>query len=148
MLLEAIGLWVDEIDRDALRVADGTGSPWTRLHAVLAGMATRIGARETNWAMWIDFSSAAAKDPELRGAATRSLDRWRTALVDLVREGERDGVLDPVMEAEAVAEVLMALFDGIALQVFTADSDVSGAELEARVLGTARALLRPVDPRP
>ena len=148
MLVEAIDLWVDEIDGDALRMATSDGPPWRRLHAMLARMATGIGTRQASWAMWIDFSSTAARDPELRGAATRSLDRWRRTLVDLVVEGQRDGSLQPALTPEVAADVLMALFDGIALQVFTAGSDVSGAEVEDRVVGTARALLRPVDPQP
>ena len=55
-------------------------------------------------------------------------------------------VFAPVLPAADAAEVLGALFDGMALQVYSLDSDASGSELIDRLILTAEALLRPARP--
>jgi hypothetical protein len=93
--------------------------------------------------MVLDFTGEALKDPELRRSAARSQQRWLGGFEQTIREGIDSGVFVPVVEAEEAAAILSGLLDGLALQVFAMDSDVSGAEATAWLLDTARVLLRP-----
>lgn len=143
MLLEALQTWIDETDAQVEVLRTGQGDPWERLQVLLVYLGTRLGERVDSWRMWLDFLGAALRDPELRGSGRRSNMRWITAIADVVREGEAAGVFEPVAPAEEVADVLGALFDGIALQIYALDSDASGSELVDRLIHTAEALLRP-----
>ncbi len=143
LLGEALQVWTDEMDAmiDALRF--GEGDAWQRLQALLTTNCTRLGQRTDSWHMWLDFTGAAIKDRELRGTSSRSMRHWREGIAAAVREGAAAGVLEPVLPAEDVADVLTALLDGTALQIYAMDSDVSGAEITERTMLVARALLRP-----
>lgn len=146
MLLEALQTWIDETDEQVEVLRTGQGDPWERLQVLLVYLGTRLGERVDSWRMWLDFLGAALRDPELRGSGRRSNLRWGEAIAEVMREGEASGVLDPVLPAEEAADVLGALFDGIALQVYALDSDASGSELVDRLIHTAEALLRPTRP--
>ena len=143
MLLEALQTWIDETDAQVEVLRTGQGDPWERLQVLLVYLGTRLGERVDSWRMWLDFLGAALLDPELRGSGRRSNLRWITAIADVMREGAEAGVFDPVLPPEEAADVLGALFDGIALQVYALDSDASGSELVDRLIHTAEALLRP-----
>ncbi len=146
MLLEALQSWIDETDAEVKVLRTGQGDPWERLQMLLVYLGTRLGERVDSWRMWLDFLGAALRDPELRGSGRRSNLRWITSMAEVVREGEEAGVFEPVLPAEEVADVLGALFDGIALQIYSLDSDASGSELVERLIRTAEALLRPRTP--
>lgn len=143
MLLEALQTWIDETDAQVEVLRTGQGDPWERLQVLLVYLGTRLGERVDSWRMWLDFLGAALRDPELRGSGRRSNLRWDAAIADVVREGEAAGTFAPVLSAEDAADVLSALFDGIALKVYALDSDASGSELVDRLIQTAEALLRP-----
>ena len=143
MLLEALQAWIDEMDAQVEVLRVGDGDAWQRLQVLLIYLGTRLGERVDSWRMWLDFLGAALRDPELRGSTSRSNVLWGEAIAGVVREGEEDGVFAPVLSADDVAEVLGALLDGTALQVFALDSDASGSELIDRLIQTAEALLRP-----
>ena len=89
-----------------------------------------------------DFAGAALKDRELRRSASRSQQRWEDAFSDTIAEGVDAGLFDPVVPADEVAGILSALLDGLGLQVFAMESDMSGAEATARLIDSARVLLR------
>ena len=93
--------------------------------------------------MWLDFTGAALKDRELRGTTYRSMLRWREQIADTIREGEQLGEFAPALSPEDIADVLSGVLDGMALQVFAMDSDISGAEVCERVITVAKRLLLP-----
>ncbi len=146
MLLEALQTWIDETDEQVEVLRTGRGDPWERLQVLLVYLGTRLGERVDSWRMWLDFLGAALRDPELRGSGRRSNLRWGEAITEVIREGEASGVFDPVLPTDEAADVLGALFDGIALQVYALESDASGSELVDRLIHTAEALLRPTRP--
>jgi len=143
MLTEALQLWIDQIDQQIEMLHEGEGDAWQRLQQLLAFNCTRLGERTESWRMWLDFTGAAIKDRELRGSTTRSRLRWREGIAEAIRDGADGGVFNPVLPPEDIADVLAALLDGTALQIFAMDSDVSGAEISERVMGVAHSLLRP-----
>ena len=143
MLSEALAQWVDEVDAQLLVLREGPADPWTRLEAILAYVGGRIGERSETWRMWLDFVGAALKDEDLRRSAARSQQRWQEAFAVTIREGIDTGAFDPVVSADEAGGILSSLLDGLGLQVFAMASDISGAEATARLVDTARELVRP-----
>lgn len=144
MLTEALEHWLDDDTDAAVEALRGSeGDAWTRLEQHLRASCERLGRRTETWLMWLDFTGAAIKDRELRGSTSRSLVRWREAIASNIREGVDEGTFNPVLPAADVAEILTAVLDGTALQIYAMDSDVSGAEISERTLLVARRLLRP-----
>ncbi len=143
MLSEALEQWVDEVDAQLVILRAGDGDAWARLQGILAYVGTRIGERNPSWNMWLDFAGEALKDPELRRSASRSQQRWEAAFADTIRHGVDAGVFTPLVSAAEAASVLSALLDGLGLQVFAMESDISGHEATQLLLDTARVLLHP-----
>jgi AcrR family transcriptional regulator len=143
MLSEAMDQWVDEIDAQLLVLRTRDADPWTRLEGILVYAGTRIGERNEAWRMWLDFAGAALKDAELSRSGARSQQRWEDAFADLIREGIDAEAFDPGLPAEDAASILSALLDGLGLQVFALESDISGEEATRRLVGAARSMLRP-----
>lgn len=144
MLTEALEHWLDDDTEAAVEsLRTGEGDAWARLEQHLRASCERLGRRAETWLMWLDFAGAAIKDRELRGSTSRSMVRWREAIASIIREGVAEGTFDPVLPPADVAEILTAVLDGTALQVYAMDSDVSGAEISGRTLLVARSLLRP-----
>lgn len=143
MLAEALEQWIDEIDEQLVVLRSGAGDAWERLHLLLVYVGTRIGERNPSWKMWLDFTGEALKDRELQRAASRSQQRWFSSFADTIREGADAGVLEPALPGDEIAGILSSLMDGLGLQVFAMESDISGAEVTDRLVDTARMLLRP-----
>lgn len=143
MLSEALVQWIKDIDEQVEILKQGPGTPWSRLEALLTYTSIRIGERHDSWRMWLDFTGAALKDRELRGTTYRSMLRWREQIAETIREGEQLGEFVPALSPEDIADVLSGVLDGMALQVFAMDSDVSGAEVCQRVVTVAERLLLP-----
>ena len=145
MLSEALVQWIEDVDEQVKILKQGSGTPWFRLEALLTYTSIRIGERHDSWRMWLDFTGAALKDRELRGTAYRSMLRWREQIAETIREGEQLGKFEPALSPEEIADVLSGVLDGMALQVFAMDSDLSGAEVCHSVITVAKRLLLPTD---
>jgi AcrR family transcriptional regulator len=143
MLSEALVQWIDDVDEQVKILKHGEGTPWSRLEGLLTFTSVRIGERHDSWRMWLDFAGAALKDRELRGTTYRSMLRWREQIAETIREGEQLGEFVPALSPEDTADVLSGVLDGMALQVFAMDSDISGAEVRHRVITVAERLLLP-----
>jgi hypothetical protein len=74
--------------------------------------------------LWLDLWARSPRDPEV--AKNREIldRRWRTAIVDIVRDGQAAGEFKPV-DAEDFALLLASLVDGLAIQVVLGDPEVS-----------------------
>jgi AcrR family transcriptional regulator len=145
MLSEALVQWIDDIDEQVKILKNGEGTPWSRLEGLLTYTSIRIGERHDSWRMWLDFTGAALKDRELRGTAYRSMLRWREQIAETIREGQELGEFAPALSPEDIADVLSGVLDGMALQVFAMDSDLSGAEVCHSVVTVAKRLLLTTD---
>ena len=143
MLSEALEQWIDDIDERLVELRASEGDAWNRLHTILVYVATRIGERSESWRMFLDFTGEALKDPELRRSAALSQQRWLDGFRQTIHEGVAEGTFAPVVDVDEAAAILSGLIDGLALQVFAMDSDISGAEATAWLVDTARVLVRP-----
>ena len=93
--------------------------------------------------LWLDLWARAPRDPAIARSREALDRRWRTSVVDIVREGQSAGEFATI-DAEDFALRFCALVDGLAIQVVLADPDVSVDRMREVCLRTAstEALLR------
>jgi len=131
----------DELRR--LREAvDNETDPWRRIETFIRlGISIDDGHRREGWLLWMEYWRAAFRDAELReesGAVTRG---WRT----LVRRAVDDGVsmkqFSIVGASDETAASLVALVDGLSLQVLVGDSRMRPARATRAAIRSARRML-------
>jgi AcrR family transcriptional regulator len=112
---------------------------WGRITA-LVGDITRSPDYLQRCALWVEFAAASIRDAELRDLMLDTYSQWRAPLAKAIAEGVEQGVFSPVMPEAAVADSLLALFDGyeiaLAIREQTDVERVADTMIEA-----ARALL-------
>jgi len=64
----------------------------------------------------LEIWAEASKNPEVKALCSRSYAQWRKFLADLLREGMATGEFEVWVDPEALAAVLIAVFDGLSLQ--------------------------------
>ena len=103
-------------ERDLSKLAEISGSPapvTERLMAALRWYAPT--GRAQGWRLWIEAWSAGLRDPGLE-RTSRDLDRrWRSALGELIRQGNEAGLFRAPDPVEAAGRIT-ALLDGMAVQ--------------------------------
>ncbi len=107
------------------------------------------GAQEREWVLWVELWLRAVREPGLRPVAARLYDRYRRWMAALIRAGVESGEFRADVDVDAVANVAMALLDGVGVRALIDDPamDVEAAralvaERLAAELGIeARALL-------
>ena len=94
-----------------------------------------------NQAVIYEMISASRHSDEIQAELAELYRRWRAHLADVLRDKERQGVVELQSEPESVASILFALGDGMGLQLIS-DPTWEGRD-EALALGmqTARRLL-------
>lgn len=124
-----------------LRAAAGsTTDPWQRFVALsrVATASTRIRLRTFTW---VEFVAQAARDPA-RGRVVRQVyEAWVEAMHDVIVDGVKKGVFAPADPPDVVAEQLVAVVDGLDVAVAMRLRRADRGWREARLIGTARALL-------
>ena len=73
-----------------------------------------------SWGLWLDTWAQAYRYPEVARGRLELEVRWRDLIVDIVRQGRRDGDIDKVDEARFAA-TFSALLDGLSIMVALQD---------------------------
>jgi AcrR family transcriptional regulator len=94
------------------------------------------------YALVFELFTASRHNEELREAMAELYREVRSHVAEVLRQKEREGVVELRESAEAVASVLFALGDGVALQVLS-DPDWDSSETFAAGIRAARVLLGP-----
>jgi AcrR family transcriptional regulator len=76
------------------------------------------------WVLWLDLWARAPRDPDVARDREAMDRRWRTAIADIVRQGQAAGEFAPV-DVDDFALRLAALIDGLAILVVLQDPEVS-----------------------
>ncbi|HCX67966.1 TetR/AcrR family transcriptional regulator [Parvibaculum sp.] len=100
-------------DAAAIRMAaalEADGTPRERLLTMLEETLPLDEVRLREWKIWIAFWGAAAADASLAGENDTRHDRWREALLPLIRE------IAPESDADYEATRLIGIVDGLGLQ--------------------------------
>lgn len=113
----------EDLDRD-LREQVGPVERLRHMADLGAGMGPAVG----DWRLWLELWVRALHDDDAR-ATRESLDRrWRTALRDVIGEGQATGDFDPA-DPEASAIRLASLMDGLAIQLALGDRGMTPQRL-------------------
>ena len=113
----------EDLDRD-LREQVGPVERLRHMADLGAGMGPAVG----DWRLWLELWVRALHDDDAR-ATRESLDRrWRSALREVIAEGQASGDFDPG-DPEASAIRLASLMDGLAIQLALGDRGMTPQRL-------------------
>ncbi len=85
----------------------------------------------------LEIWAEASKNPHLRALCARGAEQWETLVADLLREGQRRGEIVTDASPEAVASILVAVFDGLSMQESLTQTKVNWP----RIMQTLRQVL-------
>ncbi len=69
------------------------------------------------WIVWMEFWIEALHRPDLRPINEELYGHWRRLVAAIIEQGQREGTLEASVDAEDLANRLVALIDGLAIQV-------------------------------
>jgi AcrR family transcriptional regulator len=101
------------------------------------------GSQEREWVLWVELWLRAVREPGLRPVAARLYRRYREWMAGLIRAGVESNEFRADVDAEALADVAMALLDGVGVRALIHDPamDVESAgRLVAERLGAELGL--------
>lgn len=84
----------------------------------------------TAWRVWAELWAEAMRDHEFQEVNERLYDEWRQLVVEIIRRAQQDGSAragDPV----ALANMLVSMIDGLAIQVLAQSSRMSISKMRA-----------------
>lgn len=99
------------------------------------------GAQEQEWVLWVELWVRAVREPDLRPVATRLYERYRSWMATVIRAGIDNGEFDAGVDAEATADIAMALLDGTGVRALLADPGMSVKDARRLVAVTLAPLL-------
>jgi TetR/AcrR family fatty acid metabolism transcriptional regulator len=146
-LLFAVFEWMNEGIADRIRaLVEEGGSIHDRLRRLLDLGAEVTREQVEMQAVALDFWSASrgTKSEERYNQACLATYRtYRKLVADVIRDGQTSGEIDPRVDAEAIAVMIVAAMDGLGIQIFF-DRDV---DPNKTVDGFARVLLAGLETR-
>jgi AcrR family transcriptional regulator len=131
----------DELAR--LRQAiDREIDPWRRIERFIRlGISIEDDRRREGWLLWIEYWRAASRDPDLRAESSEISRAWRALLTRAVEDGVLTGRFTIDGTPEEVAAALVALVDGLSLQVEVGDRRMRSARAIKSATHAARRIL-------
>ncbi len=143
----------DELVRDVLRAGvrdelqqlrdalDGEADPLRRIDLFIRrSISVDDQVRREGWLLWIEYWRAALRDDELRQECAVLARTWRALVKRAVEEGVRTGQFAVDGPIEDVAAAIVAIADGLGLQVEVGDSRMGAP----RAIRTAHRSVRRV----
>lgn len=116
--------------------------PWRRIERFIRlGISIDDGRRREGWLLWIEYWRAASRDPDLRAESSEVSRGWRALLRRAVEDGVLTGQFEISGSAEEVAASLVALVDGLSLQVEVGDRRMRSARATRAATHSARRIL-------
>jgi len=88
------------------------------------------------WRVWAELWAEALRDPEFQAVNERVYDEWRQLVTEIITRAQGGGAARAGDPAE-LANMLIAMIDGLATQVLAHSSRMSGA----RMRGTLRSFI-------
>ena len=79
------------------------------------------------WRIWVGFWERASYNADVARVLRQRYDEWRGRLAGIVRRGQAEGEIPATVDADSAAEEIVALVDGIGVQVLLGHGRVSVA---------------------
>lgn len=79
------------------------------------------------WRVWVGFWERASYNPEVARVMRARYDEWRGRLAAIIRRAQGEGRADPGFDPEMAAQELVALIDGIGVQVLLGSRKIAVA---------------------
>src|SRR4051794_8368851 len=112
----------------------------TATQALARGLAESLpfrGSQEREWVLWVELWLRAVREPALRPVAARLYGRYREWVAGLIRAGVKSGEFRADADAEALADLAIALLDGTGVRALIQDP---GMAVESARMLVARQL--------
>lgn len=109
--------------REAL---EGDDDPAERLFNALSTIRSAFAVARPDLEAYADAVAASSTNPELARSLGEIHENLRAYLSDLITQMQGDGYIQPWVEADAMATLLIAVGDGVATQSHFGDPDVDG----------------------
>ncbi|MBV8915201.1 MAG: TetR family transcriptional regulator, partial [Acetobacteraceae bacterium] len=93
-------------------------------------------------ALAAETMAEAIRNPDVRATFRRNIDEAQATVVGALRRGQQNGTVDPALDVEAAAQLIMALGDGLAAHQ-ALDPAVTPAGLRPSLEAMLRRWLRP-----
>lgn len=108
------------------------------LHTALPA-STSMKAR---WRFWIAFWERAAHSPQVGRVMRERYVEWSNRVATLIRRAQAQGEVDPGADPEALARELIALVDGLGVQVLIGAAKLTSAAQKAMIDAVIEGRLR------
>jgi AcrR family transcriptional regulator len=144
LLIEASELSA-RLVRDRMERAARAPSGLEAIRKVVALAMPLTGETRGYWRIWLAYWERSSYDDEVARVMRLRYDEWRGRLEGLVRRAQQEGEVAPRVPPREAAEALIALVDGIGVQVVLGVSRISAGRQRAMFeswLETVRA--RPI----
>lgn len=96
-----------------------------RLHDLLTFAVEGQATFEDAWGFWVEVYSAAHKDEKIRRHVANTLLAWRGIFVQTLEEAVSEDLIHPFHDVDALATLLLAMIDGLAIQTLNGIYDHS-----------------------
>jgi AcrR family transcriptional regulator len=103
--------------RERMEQAGAEKSALVALRRVVAEALPISPVARGYWRVWVGFWERASYNPEVARVMGDRYDEWRRRLAAIIRRAQAEGLADEGFDAELAAQELVALIDGIGVQV-------------------------------
>lgn len=122
------------------RTADVSGDPWSRLRSLLTGVLHAEDFR-LHCAIWIAYSAAALREPEIKAVMGELFEQYRRPLREVIVAGTDAGTFTPVMPIDDIVDILTAQIDGLESASLIEPSGFELERIPRLLMHTAEVLL-------
>jgi AcrR family transcriptional regulator len=115
----------------------GEPSPARGLSRAIEACLPLAGAQERDWTLWVELWLRAARDPEMRPLAADLYSRYREWFAGFIQAGLEQGQFTSERPVAELADLAVALVDGLGIRALVRDPDVDltrARELVANIL--------------
>ncbi len=99
------------------------------------------GAQERDWVLWVELWLRAARDPDLRPLVADLYTRYREWFAEIIGAGLQTGEFSSPKSAEELADLAVALVDGLGIRAVIRDPQTSVERARELVAGQLAAEL-------
>jgi AcrR family transcriptional regulator len=130
LLIEASELSA-RLVREQMERAERTAPALAAVRKVVAFALPLTGESRGYWRIWLAYWERSSYDPEVARVMRLRYDEWRGRLERIIRRAQAEGDVSPEVSPREAAEALIALVDGIGVQVVLGVSRISAARQRA-----------------